>query len=194
MNKKKISIEDVRKILSETQKTLNELKTMEDKIMDEISQNNDELNMIMLIRSLKNLAQEMHEKCDEFSEIVEPIAKTNREYAVDFNFAKQEFEILKLRTNGNANLFIMNKNISDHDKKMKEQTKKIEEHDKNILNIMGIFLAIFSLIGVNFSFFSKFDSVNVNEWIYLTIAINISLVLAIKFIFSSIKHLFINDK
>lgn len=62
-----------------------------------------------------------------------------------------------------------------------------------MLNIMGAFLALFSLIGVNFSFFSQFKSDKVWEWVILTIVVNASLVSAIVVIFICIKLLFAND-
>ena len=58
---------------------------------------------------------------------------------------------------------------------------------------MGAFLALFSLIGVNFSFFLQFKSYKVWEWFILTIVVNASLVSAIVVIFICIKLLFAND-
>ena len=44
-------------------------------------------------------------------------------------------------------------NILSQKKELKKLIKDGEERDKKILEMMGIFLSIFSLIGVNLSFF-----------------------------------------
>lgn len=51
---------------------------------------------------------------------------------------------------------------------------------------MGIFISIFSLIQVNLSFFSKFESLHWTHWIILILVINITLAQTIKIIFNLI--------
>ena len=82
--------------------------------------------------------------------------------------------------------------INKQQEEIKIQTRRIEDHDRNMLNIMGVFLAIFSLIGVNFSFFSNFTGGRLRTWIFLIGAVNLSLIIAIFAIFACIKWLFWN--
>lgn len=71
--------------------------------------------------------------------------------------------------------------------KLEENTEKINTYDKRILEMMGIFLSIFSLIGVNLSFFSNIKSVSIWNMLLLVIVINVSLSETIKVIFSVIR-------
>lgn len=71
--------------------------------------------------------------------------------------------------------------------KMENLIKEQKEYDKKILEIMGVFLSIFSLIGVNLSFFSNIKDVSVRNILLLVIVINVSLSEAIKAIFSVIR-------
>ena len=76
--------------------------------------------------------------------------------------------------------------INNHDKKIQEHEKAVKEQEKNMMAIMGIFISIFSLIQVNLSFFSKFESLHWTHWIILILVINITLVQTIKVIFNLI--------
>ena len=76
--------------------------------------------------------------------------------------------------------------IDNHDQKIKEQEKEVKEQEKNMMAIMGIFISIFSLIQVNLSFFSKFESLHWTHWIILILVINITLAQTIKIIFNLI--------
>lgn len=78
-------------------------------------------------------------------------------------------------------------NIKFQYKKLEENEIEIKNHDKRILEMMGIFLSIFSLIGVNLSFFSNIKDVSVWNILLLVIVINVSLSEAIKVIFSVIR-------
>ena len=71
--------------------------------------------------------------------------------------------------------------------KMENLIKEQKEYDKKILEIMGVFLSIFSLIGVNLSFFSNIKDVSVRNILLLVIVINVSLSDAIKVIFGIIR-------
>ncbi|WP_435308554.1 hypothetical protein [Sebaldella termitidis] len=79
-------------------------------------------------------------------------------------------------------------------KDIEEQKKELKEHDKNILNMMGIFLAIFSLIGINVSFFASTFSnssgkpIEVCEFLKYLLGVNVILVLAIMTVFELIRR------
>ena len=135
------------------------------------------------------------DKCSDF------ILK-NEEYQTNSlgAFNLQKFRVLVeesynsvINTTNNLNLLTTKWDIKVHEEQLQKLYEKMESHDKNILNIMGAFLAIFSLIGVNFSFFSNFKSVYVCEWISLIVVVNLSLVIAIMVIFWCIKWLFMNN-
>ena len=68
--------------------------------------------------------------------------------------------------------------------------KKVEAHDKNVLNMMGIFLAIFSLIGINISFFtgSLGKNLEICEFLKYLVGVNLILVIAIMTVFEMIKR------
>lgn len=51
-----------------------------------------------------------------------------------------------------------NEEIKKYEEKYKEHDDKIKYHDRNILTMMGIFLAIFSFIGANASIIPKLSS------------------------------------
>ncbi len=85
-------------------------------------------------------------------------------------------------------------NTNKIDKVIKAQYSKLEilikeqkQYDKKILEIMGIFLAVFSLIGVNLSFFSNLKEMSIWEIILLIVVINVILSDTIKVIFSIIR-------
>lgn len=106
---------------------------------------------------------------------------------IQFNYCQCFAERTKIENQTNFH------NTGKIDKAIKTQYSKLEnlieeqkEHDKKILEIMGIFLSIFSIIGVNLSFFSKFESLHWTHWIILILVINITLVQTIKVIFNLI--------
>ena len=76
------------------------------------------------------------------------------------------------------------------EKKFKKMNKKVEAHDKNVLNMMGIFLAIFSLIGINISFFtgSLGKNLEICEFLKYLVGVNLILVIAIMTVFEMIKR------
>ncbi len=79
---------------------------------------------------------------------------------------------------------LQKQNFENQNKELTEQRKKIEEHDKNILNIMGIFLAIFSLIGFNISFLPEIpDYFGGWQIIGFAALINIIIVISISCLF-----------
>ncbi len=84
--------------------------------------------------------------------------------------------------------------ISTQQEELKKQRNELKEHDKNILNMMGIFLAIFSLIGINISFFASTFSnssgkpIEVCEFLKYLLGVNVILVLAIMTVFELIRR------
>lgn len=78
-------------------------------------------------------------------------------------------------------------NILSQKKELKKLIKDGEERDKKILEMMGIFLSIFSLIGVNLSFFSNIKDIDIWNILLLIVVINVLLSDAIKVIFSIIR-------
>ena len=107
---------------------------------------------------------------------------------IQFNYCQCFAERAKIENQANFH------NTGKIDKAIKTQYSKLEnlieeqkEHDKKILEIMGIFLSIFSLIGVNLSFFSNVKDISIWNILLLVIVINLSLSDAIKVIFSIIR-------
>lgn len=80
-----------------------------------------------------------------------------------------------------------NSKLEEMSQKYNESQKSIKEYQNKILEIMGIFLSIFSLIRVNLSFFSKIKDISIWNILLLVIVINVSLSDAIKVIFSIIR-------
>ena len=78
-------------------------------------------------------------------------------------------------------------NILSQKKELKKLIKDGEERNKKILEMMGIFLSIFSLIGVNLSFFSNIKDIDIWNILLLIVVINVLLSDAIKVIFSIIR-------
>lgn len=78
-------------------------------------------------------------------------------------------------------------NILSQKKELKKLIKDGEERDKKILEMMGIYLSIFSLIGVNLSFFSNIKDIDIWNILLLIVVINVLLSDAIKVIFSIIR-------
>ena len=87
-------------------------------------------------------------------------------------------------------LKLLDQSFQVHDMKMKNYEESIKEHDKNILNMMGIFLAIFSLIGINISFFtgSLGKNLEICDFLKYLAGINLILVIAIMTVFEMIKR------
>ena len=91
------------------------------------------------------------------------------------------------------NIELENKS-NTHDNKIEEHEKAVKEQEKNMMTIMGIFISIFSVIQVNLSFFSHFESLNWFSWIVLILVINITLVQTIKVIFNLIHQKYNNQQ
>ena len=91
--------------------------------------------------------------------------------------AKEELQDLKKKYNSE---------LEEMSRKYNENQEKIKEYQNKILEIMGIFLSIFSLIGINISFFHNVGNIGILEIVFLAIMINLILVTSIKTIFDLI--------
>lgn len=89
------------------------------------------------------------------------------------------FQIQKMNTK-------LENKINNHNKKIQKHEKEAKEQEKNMMTTMGIFISIFSLIQVNLTFFSKFESLHWLSWVILILVINITLAQTIKVIFNLI--------
>ena len=76
--------------------------------------------------------------------------------------------------------------LEEMSRKYNENQENIKEYQNKILEIMGIFLSIFSLIGINISFFHNVGNIGILEIVFLAIMINLILVTSIKTIFDLI--------
>ena len=190
MNEKEIIVKEMEEKYSELRKDL-------ESIEEESIEAYEEANLETRILRYGILGEKIEKLVDKHGNFI--IA--NKEYleknpAVGnlFNLLRQEVINHRSNANGNHNILLTKQKIEEHEKRMEIQSKRIMEHDKNMLNIMGAFLAIFSLIGVNFSFFSKVESADVCELMRLILVVNLSLVIAIMVVFGCIKWLFMNNK
>jgi ABC-type dipeptide/oligopeptide/nickel transport system permease component len=76
-------------------------------------------------------------------------------------------------------------------KEIENLKAEIKEHDRNMLNIMGILLAIFSLVGINMGIFGAInEKTTINEIITLILVVNVSLVFSMGALFTYIDHIF----
>ena len=93
---------------------------------------------------------------------------------------KENTEIIKKLEEQKMQLEIFTKGL-------KTNKNKLKKYNQDILTMMGIFLSIFSIIGINISFFSNLENMDVLKIILLAFIINIILVTSIKIIFYEIK-------
>ena len=159
--------EEIQKSLDETRKIyMKQEKLFYDLLHDVTnylnSENNEKIEILQEFKFLRNEIQFNYYQC--FAE------RTKIENQTNFH--------------NTAKLSSLAKN---QQLKMENLIKEQKEYDKKILEIMGVFLSIFSLIGVNLSFFSNIKDVSVWNILLLVIVINVSLSEAIKVIFSVIR-------
>lgn len=135
------------------------------------------IQSILLISSIFEMEQIKNKFVKEIENSQERIDEVGTK--IDFYNKKLSSQKSELQKN--------NESIEKQGEELKKNTKKINDHDKRILEMMGIFLSIFSLIGVNLSFFSNVKDISVWNILLLVIVINLSLSDAIKVIFSIIR-------
>ena len=156
----KESLHETRKIYMEQEKLFYDL--LHDVTNYLNSENNEKIEILQKFKFLRNEIQFNYYQC--FAE------RTKIENQTNFHNTAKLSSFAEIQHSKVENL------IEDQ-----------KEHDKKILEIMGVFLSIFSLIGVNLSFFSNIKDVSVWNILLLVIVINVSLSKAIKVIFSVIR-------
>lgn len=135
---------------------------------------------------LGNITDCLNQKKDEKKEKLQELKFLRNE--VQFNYCQCYVERAKIENQTNFhNTTKLNSFAKTQHSKVEKLIEEQKEHDKKILEIMGIFLSIFSLIGVNLSFFSNIKDISVWNILLLVIVINVSLSDAIKVIFSIIR-------
>ena len=126
------------------------------------------------LKEIKNRRREDLKKIENFQEKISKITNKNTDrtkmanYIINFNVEYilfklitdifSEIETLDFKIQTKELFSEVEKNMYKFNKDIEEQKKEIREHDKNMLTIMGIFLAIFSIVGLNTSFLLKVPS------------------------------------
>ena len=144
---------------------------------------------ITFSKEMYKLIEEMNEYMNETKKR-ENIIQELKELRIDCIMVYIQSLQEKAKIDNEIHNFNMTKayqNILSQKKELKKLIKDGEERDKKILEIMGIFLSIFSIIGVNLSFFSNIKDANIWNILLLVIVINVSLSETIKVIFSIIR-------
>ena len=135
---------------------------------------------------LGNITDCLNQKKDEEKEKLQELKFLRNE--VQFNYCQCYVERAKIENQTNFhNTTKLSSFAKIQHSKVEKLIEEQKEHDKKILEIMGIFLSIFSLIGVNLSFFSNIKDISVWNILLLVIVINVSLSETIKVIFSIIR-------
>lgn len=125
--------------------------------------------------------------------------------------ARKELEINKIKTEDDiAELLLRSNELKeDLDKQLKnskdmqdkigkqiETTQKLEsnikDYNKEVFGIMGVFLTIFSIIGINFDVYKAVSALSLSKILLLFVGINLSLFLIFNFMFGFIKDILIS--
>ena len=85
----------------------------------------------------------------------------------------------------------MESKIEDYEMKLKGIEK---EAYRNIISLMGVFIAIFSLISVNFNIFEKAMNLSFCDLLKFILVVNASLGIVIFMLLKTIKNMFIMSK
>lgn len=179
------------------------LKEKRDKIHQMILKfYNDVLSHDLFYFSTINIFSDMYES---YSDFLKKYGKQTKQIKELYSIYRMIVEDYKNEINENTAILLLNDRISDLErdliiKELKIKQEKIEnleekyknflkekkEDEKKLLNTMAMFLGIFSLIGINLSFFNSGKNSNIIEIIFLIIIINITLSDTIKLIFELI--------
>ena len=179
------------------------LKEKKDKIHQMILKfYNDVLSHDLFYFSTINIFSDMYES---YSDFLKKYGKQTKQIKELYSIYKMIVEDYKNEINENTAILLLNDRISNLErdliiKELKIKQEKIEnleekyknflkekkEDEKKLLNTMAMFLGIFSLIGINLSFFNSGKNSNIIEMIFLIIIINITLSDTIKLIFELI--------
>ena len=171
-----------------------ELKKINDELLDE------RWELMKREKKLKESNKSEKEKLEEYKLIVEEYEKLEervinavKKRIIEGNEEFSRYGTIRDQVYMNslrAQAFYMKLIIKEHEEKMEGQNQILKEHDKNILNIMGIFLAIFSLIGFNISFLPEIpDYFGGWQIIGFAALINIIIVISISCLFLLINYI-----
>lgn len=113
---------------------------------------------------------------------------------------EDEIEELLLKSNKlKEDLDKQLKDSKDMQDKIEEQieiTKNLEnnlkDYNKEVFGIMGVFLTIFSIIGINFDVYKAISELSLSKILLLFVGINLSLFLILNFMFGFIKDILIS--
>lgn len=87
-----------------------------------------------------------------------------------------------------------NKSLKEQINKTEELENNLKDYNKEVFGIMGIFLSIFSIIGINFDVYKMISNLPLSKVILLFITVNISLLLLFNFMFCFIKDNLIRER
>lgn len=118
------------------------------------------------------------------------------------NKIKTEDEIAELLLKSNElkeDLDKQLKNSKGMQEKIEEQIeitenleKNLKDYNKEVFGIMGVFLTIFSIIGINFDVYKAISELSLSKILLLFVGINLSLFLILNFMFGFIKDILIS--
>ena len=118
------------------------------------------------------------------------------------NKIKTEDEIAELLLKSNElkeDLDKQLKNSKEMQEKIEEQIeitenleKNLKDYNKEVFGIMGVFLTIFSIIGINFDVYKAISELSLSKILLLFVGINLSLFLILNFMFVFIKDILIS--
>ncbi len=171
----KVARNIVKKIQEKRIESIKEMDKLEEEINIELSEKIDKYNKLL---------EKFYDLENEYHEILGKYIMENREVqSLLFNLGDQLY-INTLYCRTNLLSWKTDQRINEHD-------KKIEGHDRNMLNIMGVLLAIFSLVGINMGLFGALkEGTTINEIITLVLVVNISLVFSMGALFTYIENIF----
>ena len=167
-------------------KEMNDLQLQENKLKEKIKKIKDK-DPTVLIRV---------ETLNEYYEISKGMLDLYNDYSTDVgnqkieNDSKLTHELFRVFTECNLNYlsYYLNYNNNNLKSNLEKLKQAQEESNKNVMTIMGIFLAIFSVIGVNSSVLvGIFGTLEGISALTVPIMINSFVLIIIAFIFSMIK-------
>lgn len=111
--------------------------------------------------------------------------------------AREELEKNKTETKiGIKNMLYESKELKKNLEKQLDEIKGIKEnikdYNKEVFGIMGVFLTIFSIIGINFDVYKTISALSLSKILLLFVGINLSLFLILNFMFGFIKDILIS--
>jgi prefoldin subunit 5 len=190
------TIEELKNAIIKLQKEENELK---EKIEIEYGKNPTVPIDRNILMQYQGITSKMLDAYDSYSIVIngmtEAVKSENREITYDLFRISTECNLNYLSYSSNYNNDSFESNLKKAEeaqeevKKTQEKLKEAqEESNKNVMTIMGIFLAIFSVIGVNSSILvGIFGTLKGISVITVPVMINSFVLIIIAFIFSMIK-------